>query len=175
MFLFLLFFHFCCCGVFFLTDFWFFSGFPLVRTFLDITLLKNLPWACSMVHFEGMMLCYNINAVLGFELTCKYHFLTVELQKCANFKKNAKKSCDGFFSDISYSERGKMPRVGLFGFFVPYMSLVLENTLNTPCLYLITSLNWASLHQLEKNHATKMVILTHFWVKSAKYSKLRIR
>ena len=128
-----------------------------------------------MVHFKGMMLCYNINAVLGLEITCKYHFQTVELQKCANLQKNAKKSCDGFFYDISYSERGKMPRVGLFGFFVPYMSLVLENTLKTPCLYLITSLIWASLHQLEKNHATKMVIFSHFLAYSAKYSKLRIR
>ena len=128
-----------------------------------------------MVHFEGMMLCYNINAVLGFELTCKYHFQTVELQKCAILQKNAKKSCDGFFSDISYSERGKMPRVGLFGFFVPYMSLVLENTLHTPCLYLITLLNWSLIHHFEKKHAPKMMIFGHFLAYNAEYSELSIR
>ena len=124
--------------VFFLTDFGVFSGFPLFRTFLDRTSLKTLPWVYHMAHFEGMMLFYNMKAVLGFEITCNCYFQTVELQKYSKFQNNPKKSCTRFFSDISYSEWGKMPRVGLFGFFVPYMSLVLENTLNTPCLYLIT-------------------------------------
>ena len=84
MFLFFPFFRFRCCGVF-LTDFGVFSGFPIVRTFLDITSLKMLPWVYSMAHFEDMILCYNINAVLGFELAIKINFQTVEHKKYAKF------------------------------------------------------------------------------------------
>ena len=128
-----------------------------------------------MAHFEGMMLFYNMKAVLGFEITCNYYFQTVELQKYSKFQNNPKKSCTVFFSDISYSEWGKMPRVGLFGFFVPYMSLVLENTLHTPCLYLITLLNWSLIHHFEKKHAPKMTIFGHFLAYNAEYSELSIR
>ena len=159
---------------FFLTDFWIFSGFPIVRTFLDRTSLKIWPWAYSMAHFEGMMLCYNINAVLGFKLAIKFNFQTVEHKKYAKSWKNRKKSCAGFFPDISYSEWGKMSWVDLFGFFVPYMSLILEYTLNTLCLCLITWLNRSSWHHLEKNHAPKTANLGHFLAYNSIYSELSI-
>ena len=104
MFLFFSIFSFLMLWCFFLTDFGVFSGFPLFRTFLDRTSLKTLPWVYPMAHFEGMMLCYNMKAVLGFEITCNYYFQTVELQKYSKFQNNPKKLCTGFFSDISYSE-----------------------------------------------------------------------
>ena len=128
-----------------------------------------------MAHFEGIMLCYNINVILDFEITCKFDFQTLELQKYAKFQNNLEKLCTGFFSDISYSEWGKMPRVSIFGFFVPYMSLVQENILNTLCLCHITLLNWSFLHHPEKNYAPKMVIFSHFSAYNAKYSELIIR
>ena len=128
-----------------------------------------------MAHFEDISLFYNNNALMGFEITCKLDFQTVELQKYAKFQKNPIKSCTGYFSDISYSERVKTPRVDLFRYFVPYMSLVQENTLNTPCLYLIPLLNWSYLHQPEKNHAPKMAIFGHFSAYNAKYRELSIR
>ena len=133
-----------------------------------------LPWVYSMAHFEDMILCYNINAVLGFELAIKINFQTVEHKKYAKFWKNLKKSCAGFFSDISHSEWGKMSRVDLFGFFVPYISLMLEYTLNTLCLCLITLLNWSFYHHLEKNHAPKSANFGHFLVYNSKYSELSI-